>query len=354
MIREANARTETRDAILWAVYPDERYVTVKIQGSSTAIPANYPENWHQTPPWLKPGNAVKVMHTAGNRNRIELVGHGLSVPTPIDSTASAPTLEEGPDTVMTDMQVRPVTNTSVMKVWVDHGTYRINNTTYTFGDSLTMTSGSDIVMGSAVYLGSLMTMGSVGSLITIDAAHATAFRYDIISVGADGVLDYTKGTAHATNPQIPDTPADHARVCFILIPPGTTEITSDLINRYYVTPFVSQLEADPTSLEMDWETSSDTITINVMDQYGNGITGQRWIINAEITSGSGSVTSSVKTGSSTYSADFTYTREADYDSATSPATETGPVHIEFSLVQNSGATMLIPVILYDETGDIIT
>jgi hypothetical protein len=357
MIREANARTETRDAILWAVYPDQRYATVRIQGSSVSIPANFPENWEQTPVWLKPGNAVKIMHTGGNRNRVELVGHGLAVPTPVDGSASAPTLEAGPDTVLTGMQIRPVTNSELMQVWVDQGTYRADNTTYLFEDSLVMTADSDITLGSAVYGNALMAMGTIGNTLEVEAAHATAFRYDIFSVGSDGILTYTKGTAHATDPQFPDTPSGHALVGWVLLPPGTTAITSDLINRYYIEPFVSQMTASPEPLELDWETSSGEITIELLDQYGNGIGTQRWDIYAEVVTGTGTVDSrkTLNTWGSTgnYSASFTYTRVADYDDEVSPVSETAPVFIEFTLSQ-ADVTHTTLVILYNEGGEIIS
>jgi hypothetical protein len=152
---------------------------------------------------------------------------------------------------------------------------------------------------------------------------------------------------------MPDTPDGHALIGWILLPPGTTEITSDLINRNYVAPFVSQIVAYPTSLELAWATGSDTITINVLDQYGNGITTQRWKILAEILSGTGTVTDSRTCSSGTSSVEFTYSRVADYDDPVSPVAETGPVYIEFTLSQNSGITMLTPVILLDSGGDII-
>lgn len=351
MIREANARTETRDAILWAIYPDDRYATVKIQGSSTAIPVNFPENWEQTPVWLKPGNAVKIMHTGGNRNRVELVGHGLAVPTPTDNSAAAPTLEEGPNVVLTGMQVHAFPVPS-MSVWVDIGAYRVKNVIYAFGASLTMTADSDIAMGDA------LLMGTTGDVVEINAADATMFRIDIISIGESGDLTYTAGTPHATNPQMPDTPAGHARVCWILIPPGTTEVTTDLINRNYVEPFVSQLIAAPTSLELNWLTSSGTIQVDVLDQYERGITTQNWQIKAEILSGSGTIngstTSSTRSvGSGNYSTTFTYRRVSGYDNLVDPPDESGPVYIEFSLIQDPSLTMLTPVILLDLGGDVI-
>src|SRR4030067_2969264 len=82
---------ETWDAIVWDVQPDQKTCRVKRQGSSKKITVNYPENWEKTPVYLKSKNAVKIMHTGGNRTRLEVVGHGQYIPSPVpDETEFIP------------------------------------------------------------------------------------------------------------------------------------------------------------------------------------------------------------------------------------------------------------------------
>lgn len=349
--READLRIETRDAILWEVLPDQRKARVKVQGSSTLIPAYYPENWEETPIWMKPGNAVKIMHTAGNRHRIELVGHGLAVPTPTDSSSPmAPTLENGPNSVISGSQVYAM-DTPSMQVWVEPGVYRINNVLYPF-EYLKMEADSTVVMGTGV------VMGASVAVVDIDAAHSTSFRFDLLSVGESGEVTYTKGTPHATFPQIPSTPAGHAVLCWILLHPGATEITTDMINRVFVEPVASEFRLDQPSQELDWETSSANIQLSVLDQYGNGATMSRWRIKGEILTGTGTIgggteqTRTISLGS--YQTTFTYTRVSGYDDEIDPPSETSPVYIQFTMLEDNGITTTIPILLKNMGGTIIT
>jgi hypothetical protein len=100
-------RVESRDAILWDVQTDVRRARVKIQGSSTLVVAYYPENWEATPVWMKPGNAVRISHTGGVRGRIELVGHGTLIPTPIEGDTGTITTTL-PDAILSGLQITPV------------------------------------------------------------------------------------------------------------------------------------------------------------------------------------------------------------------------------------------------------
>src|SRR4030065_2853698 len=83
MDQEAQYRRETRDGIVWEHLPDQRLCRVKIQGSKEQVVAWCPENWEKTPVYLKPGNAVRIAHVGGIRNRIEIVSHGLTIPSPV-------------------------------------------------------------------------------------------------------------------------------------------------------------------------------------------------------------------------------------------------------------------------------
>lgn len=336
--RETAKKVETRDAILWEVIPSQKVARVKIQGSDTLLQARYPENVRKSPEWLKPGSAVRVQHVGGNRNSVELVGCGLNVPTPVPGGSAEPTIGAGENCVLTGCQLYAAGG---MTVRISTGTYRINDIPYTLSSNIVMTAGSNIVMTA----GSPIVMGQSAGIVTISAA-SSSYRMDGIFVGIDGVIDYIVGTPDATNPQVPDTPAGHVLLGWVFVPGGTTEITQDLINYPFVEPFVSQMTATAALDRLTWSDSSTTITVEVLDQYGHGITGTRWIITATITDGTGTITSTGYTESG-YSATFTYQRNNP------KVDEICPVFIEFTLVQDTGIQMLAVLLLEDEFGALI-
>ena len=102
----ASQRIESRDGQLYDVTPSARTCRVKIQGTPTLVVAHYPENWSQTPEWLKPGNAVRISHTGGNRGRIELVGHGALIPTPVSGDSGDPAYIP-PDVIINGLTITP-------------------------------------------------------------------------------------------------------------------------------------------------------------------------------------------------------------------------------------------------------
>lgn len=338
--READARTETRDAILWDLLPG-RKCRVKVQGSDALIVASYPENWEQTPAWLKPGNAVKILHTAGNRNRIELIGHGQAIPTPV-SGPMFPNVATGPDAVISDGYLHALPDPG-MYVWIETGAYRVGGVTLVLPPmAATADNIADASMGVPINI--------TAAVKAVDAAHSSLYRYDLFVIGADGVIDYVKGTAAAA-PAMPATPTNHVLLGYVLVPPGVTEISADLVNRGYVEPFVSQLETVVADMDLAWAETSTTITLTVRDQYGKAYAPQRWWVDAEIVEGSGFIndagdaqTASKRTASGTGVVVFTYTRAL--------ADETSP-RIEFRLRDNPELFGLAVIVLRDETGDIL-
>jgi hypothetical protein len=110
--RQTQAVQETRDAILWSVDTANKLCSVRVQGSNEYVIAHYPENWEQIPVWLKPGNAVKIMHTGGVRGWVEVVGHGQVVPTPVTG-ASAPTSTSGVDSILTGCELVELSDTEI-------------------------------------------------------------------------------------------------------------------------------------------------------------------------------------------------------------------------------------------------
>lgn len=248
---------ELRDAIVWDVYPTSHYCRVKIQGSDKYIKAHYNENWESTPQWLKPGNAVRITHPGGNKGRIEVAGHGFLLP----SGVGAPSETTPGDTILTGMGLHA--SGSGMEIIVDTGTYRINGITYTL--STILMDNSAIEMDNAA-----ITMDGIGGVVVLDAAHATLWRYDLIVVGTDGVIDVVKGDTAASFPAVPDTPANHVAIGFVLIPPGITVVLDDLINMDYGDWAVqSRIVVTPAQVRLESSTTSkqDSVAVRVYDQY---------------------------------------------------------------------------------------
>jgi hypothetical protein len=96
--------SETQDAVLMTVLPAQRLAQVQVQGSTNQVTAFYPENWEQTPVWLKPGNVVRITHRGGVRGYIELTGHGQLAPT-VGGTPVAPVIPQSVNAVLSGLQV---------------------------------------------------------------------------------------------------------------------------------------------------------------------------------------------------------------------------------------------------------
>lgn len=346
MQREAAKRVETGDSLLWDVSPSQKTCRIIIQGHDDPVHARYPENTRQTPTWMKPGAAVRFMHVGGNRNKVEIVGPGLVTPTPAEGGVYTPALATGENAILTGCQISAL---SGMTVRIATGTYRINDVVHTLDAAgVVMTAGSTIVMTA----GSPLYMGASAGVLPISVASSTETRMDAFFVGIDGVIDYVTGTPSATNPQIPDTPATHILLGWVMVPPGTTEITQSMIDYPFVEPFVSQLSAVAALDRLTWADGSTTIQLDVLDQYGNAIIGTNWHITASLITGTGTITSGKTTGTSASTATFTYTREADYDTDVE-VVESCPIIIEFVLNQNIGITMLCALTLEDISGGLI-
>jgi hypothetical protein len=115
-------------------------------------------------------------------------------------------------------------------------------------------------------------MDELGDSIPIDAASATKFRYDSITIGADGVIDVIKGSEFASTDTPPDPPSaltNHLRLGFVLIPPNATTLNAGDINKTFVAPIASSIEATLADDELSWVELTTTITLCIRDQYSN-------------------------------------------------------------------------------------
>jgi hypothetical protein len=244
--QEADSRRETRDGIVWDVLPNDRVCRVKVQGSTEFVIAWYPENMQTKPGWMKPGNAVRIAHVGGAGGRIEVVGHGLRLPSAISGAAFPPEIS-GPDGAVSGLYVH-TGSTPSMTAWIEPGTFRINGVTYELtGDQMTMQAASSVAMGSDPL------MGGTAATVTLNAAPAVgSFRYDLIVVGTDGVVDYIAGTPWAypgwalwdksSTPVKPTLPAGHVMLGdYILVYGGMTEVTNADIGREWTRPQVAEL-----------------------------------------------------------------------------------------------------------------
>lgn len=344
--REAVARTETRDAILWDVLSDKK-CRIKILGSNTLLTANYPENWESTPVWLKPGQAVRVNHTSGNRNILTLVGFGTAIPDPVGG-ALLPVLGAGEDAVLSGLDIYPY-QTPAMAVYITTGTYRVGGTNYTAGP-ITMAAGSALTMGSGA------PIDATAAAVAIAAAHGSLPRLDLLVIGTDGVVDRVAGTA-ADPPIEPNVPSGHLRIGNVLVPPGVTAIKGEHVNRSYTPPEATQLVITAVSdTELAWGENTATITLAVRDQYGNNVNGH-WGVKATINPGTGYIDDNATVSTATKytttnlgnpaaTVTFTYTRNL----AASPEKS---VVLAFEMLSVAGFTTGQSLLLYDSGGNLL-
>lgn len=305
----AVSRQETREAILWDVLPLQNVCRVKIQGSNELIVAHYPQNWDKEPFWLKKGTSLCIRHIGGDRGWIEVAGLGRAIPTPI-SGDMFPTLEVGIDGVITNCYVTSCPNNNRMAVLIHVGTYRISGVTYAL-TPITMADGANYMLGDGG------TIGDIAGIKLISVAPAAGlFRYDLISVGVDGVIDYTAGTPAAI-PTKPTVGSSHIELGYILVPGATTAITDMMVGHEWTTPAPYSMTMTIADKDMLWaDPASTTVTLQILDQYGNPYVNNLYF-TLEIISGNGTLYS-LNSGSSTTKVEqgvygssyaFTYTRD---------------------------------------------
>lgn len=260
MAKTAAGQRETMNAVLIQVDELQRKCLVKIQNSSEYITAWFPQNFTTRPEWMRINNAVTLRHTGGkNIGRLEIIGHGELIPStyvPIDGTQD--------DAVLTGMV--PIASGLDMSVSIGPGTYRLNGVEYAFGGGeLTMEVDSNVTMG-ANYL-----MGEAGAVVVFTAPAAGYFRYDIVVIGADGVVDVVQGTPATTSPVMPTTPANHLKLFHVLLYGGMTAIKQEDINRTWWSREPASLVITVTKLMFgglplmpeEWY-----ILVEALDQYG--------------------------------------------------------------------------------------
>jgi len=303
MDRRFRKRTESRDAIVWDFDDTNKIVRCKIQGSNEYILCHYPRNWQTLPSWCKRGNAVRIAHKGGVRGYMEVIGHGRAVPTPVsgDQFPTAQALYNG---ILTGGAVNPYGG---MSIKIGPTTFRIDGTTY--NNLIDTTNVVEYVSLDAILenqglratgldaileLQGLRSTGLDAELlpdkseqvgldaeiqtpditnntgldaflqtdsvsVTLDTAPSSPeFRYDVIIIGTDNVIEVVKGTA-STLATVPATPADHVKLAHVLVLGDMTEITDGEINSLW--------EPRAISPNVEWVPSNGTGVINVSEQF---------------------------------------------------------------------------------------
>ena len=291
-------KTESRDAVLWAIDWENRICNVKIQGSNELVTAHFPQNEAKKMSYMREGNAVRVVHRGGIRGYLEVTGHGMAIPTPVSGDFH-PAISVLPDGATEGCQIIP-TEPPSMSVTILDGYYVINGVLYSLSGGASgyeaMASGSEITMndtyppmimgqdGDLIIMGagSDVTMNDVFPPMTLGAPIAdyeldsaptgNKFRYDGFYVGIDGIIMYLKGSETGSNPTKPTIPSDTVLIgAYILLWTGVTEITGRHIGMEWEEPYGSDLDFDCID-EFPWDSGNPTpqtnVKITVFNQYG--------------------------------------------------------------------------------------
>lgn len=353
--RDTQSNKTLRDGIVFHIHADQNYCQVKIQGTDQLITAYFNQLWTQRPAWLTIGNSVRIETPEGINGRIEVVGHGFSIPTAQPGGNVIPVPPIGPDVVMAGCLL--AASRSEMSVSINVGTYRINGIIYEL-EPMVMDI-PEIIMDRAD-----IVLDRTAGAVFFDAAHATQFRIDVVSVDASGDFTITKGDYSLADPEIPDTPANEVYLGYVLINPTSTVIESWNINQEWGASSPVSLEmVDTSSPSLDdpfyvpWSQEEISWTMTVKDQHGNAISGSYNVriqfLSSEI--GNGALTADGKTivnGQTlniitTGVINFTYTRHdpPESEDASSPT---------FTyLEQNNNIIYIMPVYLLDDEGEIM-
>lgn len=245
--QETAKKREIRNGIIWSVDSNERVCRVKIQGSNNQIVAWYPENWEATPAWLKKGNAVTIAHN-GNRGRIEVLGHGQVIPSPV-SGDQLPDTDTAEDAIVSGFKILQ-TDPPSMTVSIGAGVVRFDGTEY--------------------------NVAATTKVIDTAPSSSTQLRYDLISVGNDLVVDYTAGTAfsHTGTANFPSVQSNHLVIAYILVRGQVTEIyTSDVrTSATHNEARPSKLLVEATDDDLSWTQETTQVQVTVVSQYDIPIT----------------------------------------------------------------------------------
>ena len=183
------------------------------------------------------------------------------------------------------------------------------------------------------------------------APSANLVRYDMLVIGADGVIDLVSGSAvnkYTTVPALPAVPASHVRIGWVIVTDTTTGIKAWQINTLWELPIVTAIKIDQSiPYTMTWTTTSLAIDIEVYDQYDELFSANH-TINLSFDTGNGSFSSTEALA--TYTLNFTGSDETFTYYRDGLVTDESPliraVHDDNNLI-----VALVQVMLEDSAGD---
>lgn len=278
MDRRVSGARELRDGIIWDIDYTDHFCRVKIQGSDTLIKAHFQENWEMTPQWLKPGNAVRIQHPGGNRSgRIEVAGHGFKIPSPMPGGSGQPPVSPGENSVLSGCQL--IASEEDMSVFVQAGTYRLNGVVYTLTGIVPEMDDETLMMDNQIMEIDSLTLGTA-VIVFLDPASSSSNRYDLIVAGTDGLVHFVKGSYSGGEPTMPQLPADHLLLGYVLVHEDATTINAWDLNKPWGIPYPQKLllsvTPDPTNnihqSSNNWQ-KSFTFNLTLWDQYDQRISG---------------------------------------------------------------------------------
>lgn len=264
--KQVERKTETKDGILWSIDEVNYRCSVAVEGGSELVVAHYPRNWKDKPYWLKIGNAVRILHRAGVRGYVEVIGEGRAIRSGARPQASTPV-----DIIVTGGEIAATTPSSY-SLTVTPGTVRINGNIYAFSvedqtGSLLMEDPANATMGSSSQL-----MGEYTYNIQLDPPPQwNYFRYDLIEVGTDGVVSVVTGVAVFNDPVKPAVSAEHVQIGdYILVQNINIDGSASTVENYQIGAEWTTREIKFLGLSSDWTTLHPWPPDHVSENVGPG------------------------------------------------------------------------------------
>jgi hypothetical protein len=246
--KKVRDKTETRDAIIWELDEENRIAWVKIQGSDELVNAHFPQNQWSLPKWARVGNCARVRHRQGHRGYLEVIGEGRAIPKPAIGVAHPEPVDLA-DAILDGLQILP-TSPASMSVLVTSGSYRINGRTYYY-DAVTLDFiEMDDPAPMTMEINSEHIMGVGNYTVAIDSPCTTSgeWRYDLLQIGTDVVVDYITGEC-GVDPAFPEVSENHLQIGdYIFVSWQTTDIEGWNIGYTQDTQVPTWLEYDITAI----------------------------------------------------------------------------------------------------------
>lgn len=317
MRQSAAQSLEMKNSIIWEVVSTGRYCNCKILGSTRDVRAYYPESWASKPFWVQRGMPALIRFPSGYHSRTEIFSEGQIIPGPYAGVDQWPESTVPINLITSGCALLQVPNVEQMSMLVKTGTVRIGADTVVI-DAMTMNSTYTLGIGG--------NLGKTAAIMPIEASPTSIgdYRYDLLQVNTAAVVSVVKGTTFRTAASLTSAESGNVAIGSVLLHYGMTEIENMDIDRTWSYENKQFLDATWTDKNLAWDEISSTITIEVLDSYGNPVNkeGYGWYITLELTAGTGSLESTAGTstsmvsgytGKNSNSINFIYHREQATD-----------------------------------------